>query len=126
MGRRAWIAIVLVAVVVVGAGGAAYAYDSSHKDEIAEGVTIGGVPVGGLTATEAEAKVQRELLDPLRQTLVVKFDGQKWKLPGKKLKVHAELSGAVDEALAESQDGGFPGRLARYVSGGEVEESIEP
>jgi lipoprotein-anchoring transpeptidase ErfK/SrfK len=126
MGRRAWIAIVVLAVVVLGAVGAAYAYDSSHKDEIAEGVTIGGVPVGGLTAAEAEAKVQRKLLDPLRQSLVVKFDGQEWKLPGKQLKVHAELSGAVEEALAESQDGGFPGRLVRYVSGGEVEESIEP
>jgi hypothetical protein len=126
MGRRAWIAITAVAALVLVAVGAAYAYDSSHKDEIAAGVSIGGVEVGGLTEAEAEAKVERQLLDPLRQTLVVEFDGERWKLPGKKLKVHADLSAAVAEALEQSQEGGVPGRLVRYVSGEEIEERIEP
>jgi lipoprotein-anchoring transpeptidase ErfK/SrfK len=126
MGRRAWIAIVAVAAIVFAAVGVAYAYDNSHKDQIADGVTIGGVDVGGLTEAEAEAKVRRTLLDPLKETLVVKFDDQTWELPGKKLKVHADLEGAVAEALAQSQDGGFTGRLVRYVSGEEVEEKIEP
>jgi lipoprotein-anchoring transpeptidase ErfK/SrfK len=126
MGRRAWIAITAVAALVLVAVGAAYAYDSSHKDEIAAGVTIGGVEVGGLTEAEAEAKVAHQLLDPLRQTLVVEFDGERWKLPGKKLKVHADLSAAAAEALEQSQEGGVPGRLVRYVSGEQVEERIEP
>jgi hypothetical protein len=126
MGRKSWIAVTAVVVLVLGLVGAAYAYDSSHKDEIAEGITIGGVDVGGLTEAEAEAKLQRKLLDPLREKLVVTFDGQTWKLKGKKLKVHADLKPSIAEALERSQDGGLPGRLVRYVSGEEVEEMIEP
>jgi hypothetical protein len=126
VGRKSWIAVIAIVVLVLGAVGAAYGYDDAHKDEIADGITIGGVEVGGLTAGQAEAKVKRQLLDPLRESLVVGFDGEKWKLPGKELKVHADLTDAVAEAVDQSQEGGFPGRLVRYVSGEEVEESIEP
>jgi lipoprotein-anchoring transpeptidase ErfK/SrfK len=126
MGRKSWIALIAVVVLVLGAVGAAFAYDSSHKDEIAAGITIGGIDVGGLSEAEAEAKLQRQLLDPLREKLVVSFDGETWKLKGEKLKVHADLGPAVSEAIDRSQDGGFPGRLVRYVSGGEVEDSIQP
>lgn len=126
MGRKAWIAVVAIVVLVLGAVGAAYAYDSSHKDEIAEGITIGGVDVGGLSQEQAEAKLEHKLLDPLRKTLRVSFDGETWKLKGKKLKVQADLEPAISEALDRSQDGGFPGRLVRYVSGDEVEDSIQP
>jgi lipoprotein-anchoring transpeptidase ErfK/SrfK len=126
MGRKAWIVVIAIVVLVLGAVGAAYAYDSSHKDEIAEGITIGGVDVGGMTAAEAEAKLRRQLLDPLREKLQVRFEDQTWKLEGKKLKVHADLGPAVAAANERSQDGGFPGRLVRYVSGEELEEQIEP
>ena len=126
MGRKSWIAVGLIVVLVLGAVGAAFAYDSSHKDEIAEGITIGGVDVGGLTEDQAEAKLQKKLLDPLRETIKVRFDDETWKLKGKKLKVHADLGPSIEEALERSQDGGFPGRLVRYVSGEEVEDSIQP
>jgi lipoprotein-anchoring transpeptidase ErfK/SrfK len=124
MGRKTQIAaFVAVFVVVMGAVGA-YAYDSSQKDQIAEGITVGGVDVGGLDEDQAKALVHRKLLAPLRHSLQVSFDGESWRLPGKQLKVHADLDTAVEEAVAESQDGGLPGRLVRYVSGGEVEEGI--
>jgi hypothetical protein len=118
--------VIAIVVLALGAVGAAYAYDSSHKGEIADGITIGGVDVGGLSEARAEAKLRHQLLDPLRQSLTVSFEGQTWKLDGTKLEVHAELGEAVSEAIERSQEGGFPGRLVRYVSGEEVEESIEP
>ncbi|MGN6558432.1 MAG: L,D-transpeptidase family protein [Solirubrobacterales bacterium] len=117
------IAVVAVLVIVVAA---AYAYDSSQKDQIADGVTVGGVDVGGMNEEEATAAVRRKLLAPLRHSLVVTFDGQTWKLPGQKLKIRADVAPAVEEALEASQEGGFPGRLVRYVSGGEVDEQITP
>jgi lipoprotein-anchoring transpeptidase ErfK/SrfK len=116
------IAAALLVVVVAGA----YAYDSSQKDKIAEGVTVGGVDVGGMDEEEAAAAVRRKLLAPLRTSLVVTFDGQTWKLSGKKLKIRADIESAVEEAVEDSQEGGFPGRLVRYVSGGEVDEKIVP
>lgn len=126
MGKRTSIALIAAALALVAVVAGAYAYDSSQKDKIADGVTIGGVDVGGMNEREAAAAVRRKLLAPLRHSLAVAFDGRTWKLPGRKLKVHAEIDGAVAEALAASQEGGFPGRLVRYVSGGEVDEQIAP
>jgi hypothetical protein len=126
LGRKTQIVVIAaVAVVVLGVAGA-YAYDSSQKDKIADGVRVAGVDVGGLDEDEATALVRRRLLAPLRHSLRVSFDGESWRLPGAKLKVHADIDGAVEEAIAESQDGGFPGRLVRYVTGDEVSESISP
>lgn len=124
MGRKTQIAaVVAVFLVVLGAVGA-YAYDSSQKDRIAEGITIGGVDVGGLSEEEAAAKVRRTLLAPLHDSLKVSYDGKAWNLSGEQLKVRADVDAAVQEAIAESQEGGLPVRLVRYVSGGKVEEGI--
>jgi lipoprotein-anchoring transpeptidase ErfK/SrfK len=124
LGRKGWIAAIaavgLVAVLVAGA----YAYDSSQKDKIADGVTVAGVDVGGLTADQAARKVRRQLLSPLRHSLRVGFDGESWILPGEKLKVHANIDAAVEQAVEESQDGGLPTRLVRYVTGEELDESL--
>lgn len=124
MGTKSWIAIGGLAVVAALLLGGAYAYDSSQKDQIADGITIGGVDVGGMDEGEAVAAVRRQLLGPLRHSLEVSFDGETWTLPGKRLKLRAEIDRAVSEAVDESRSGGFPGRLVRYVSGGEVDEGI--
>jgi lipoprotein-anchoring transpeptidase ErfK/SrfK len=124
MGRKALIGIaVLVAVLALGAV-AGYAYDSSKKDEIADGVAIAGVDVGGMDAAEAKRAVSRRLLNPLRHSLRVGYDGERWTLPGKNLKVHADLDAAVEEALDASREGGLPARLVRYVTGGSVDDRI--
>jgi lipoprotein-anchoring transpeptidase ErfK/SrfK len=124
MGRKSKIALAtVVAMLLLGAVGA-YAYDSTRDDEIAEGVTIGGVDVGGMDAERAERAVRRQLLAPLRHSLRVGYDGESWELPGKKLGVRADLDAAVEEALEVSRDGGLPGRVVRYVTGGEVDEAV--
>ncbi len=124
MGRGAKIATAFaVAVLLLGAVGA-YAYDSSQDGKIADGVTIAGVDVGGMSEAEAKRAVRRQLLAPLRHSLRVGYDGQSWTLPGKKLKVHADLDRAVEEAVEESREGGLPARLVRYVTGGSVDESV--
>jgi lipoprotein-anchoring transpeptidase ErfK/SrfK len=124
MGRKTQIAVIVVAVLVVLGAAGAYAYDSSQKDKIADGVTIAGVDVGGLNAEEATAAVRRHLLVPLRHPLKVSFGGETWALPGAKLKVRADIDKAVERAVEESQEGGLPTRLVRYVTGGEVDKPV--
>ncbi len=114
----------VLALLVLAVG--AYAYDSSQEGEIADGVSIAGVDVGGMTEAEAERAVRRQLIAPLRHSLRVGYDGENWTLPGKTLKLHAEVDQAVEEALEESRSGGFPGRLVRYVTGGSVEQQLSP
>src|SRR3954452_3274991 len=113
MGTKTSIAVLIAAVLLVVVAGGAYAYDSSQKDKIADGVTVAGVDVGGMSEEEAAVAVRRKLLVPLRHALVVSYDGQTWKLPGKKLKIRADIDSAVEEAVEASQEGGFPGRLVR-------------
>jgi len=124
LGRKSKIAIITGAFLLLMGAIGAYAYDSSHKGKIAEGVTIGGVEVGGMEADEAEAAVRKQLLAPLRHPLRVGYDGETWTLPGKKMKLHAEIDRAVTQALDESDEGGLPGRLVRYVTGGSVDKHI--
>jgi lipoprotein-anchoring transpeptidase ErfK/SrfK len=124
MGRKAQIAIAAVVVLLLVLVGVGYAYDNSQKDEIADGVTIGGVDVGGMSEAEAKQEVSRQLLGPLRHSLRVGYDGESWELPVKSLKVHANVDAAVEEALEESREGGFPGRLVRYVTGGSVDKQV--
>jgi lipoprotein-anchoring transpeptidase ErfK/SrfK len=126
VGRKLYIALALAVVLLLGAAVGAYAWDASRSDEIAEGVDIGGVDVGGMTEPEAEALVTQELIDPLDRDLVVTYDGVKYKLSAERLNVRADIEGMVDRALEVSQDGGLPGRIWRYATGAEVDESIEP
>ena len=76
------------------------------------------------TKPKPSRRCSRQLLGPLRHSLRVGYDGKSWTLPGKSLKVHADIDAAVEEAVAESRDGGFPGRLVRYVTGGSVDKQI--
>jgi len=124
MGSKARIAIVAaIALLLLGAV-VAYAYDSSQEDTIADGVTVGGVDVGGMGEAEAKREVQRRLLGPLRHSLRVGYDGRHWEISGRQLKVHADVDQAVEEALADSRDGGLPTRLVRYVTGGDLEKRV--
>ncbi|MGH2952997.1 MAG: L,D-transpeptidase family protein [Solirubrobacterales bacterium] len=126
MGRKFQIAIVLAIAAMLVAAVAAYAWDSSRSDEIAEGVRVGSTDVGGLTTDEATDLVRHELVTPLRKPVTVRFEGVKYRLSAENLEVEADVAGMVDRALDASRDGGLPGRLWRYATGGEVTETIEP
>lgn len=126
MGRKLQIAVIfLIAVMLVAAVGA-YAWDNSRSDQIAEGVEIGGVDVGGMTADEARKVVDAELVEPLQKHVTVDYDSVKYKISPEKLEVASDVDGMVDRALDESQDGGLPTRVWRYATGGEVDVAISP
>jgi lipoprotein-anchoring transpeptidase ErfK/SrfK len=124
VGRKTKIAIATVVILCLLGAVGAYAYDSSQDGTIADGVKIAGVDVGGMDEAEAKRAVRRQLLAPLRHSLRVGYDGEGWTLPGKRLKVRADLDRAVEEALEASRDGGLPSRLIRYVTGDEVDERV--
>ena len=121
LARKFQIALVVfvTALLVVAVG--AYAWDSSKSDQIADGVTIGGVDVSGMTADEATKVVDRKLVAPLRNPVTVRFEGVKYRLSTQNLKVRSNVDGMVDQALEESQQGGQPTRVWRYATGGEVD-----
>ncbi len=126
MGRKLYIAIVFGVVLLLAGAVGAYAWDASRSDEIAEGITIGGVDVGGMTKDEAQKAVSKVLIKPLDEDVTVNHEGTKYILSTEKLAVRADLGASVESALDASQEGGLPTRLWRYATGGEVDEAIEP
>jgi lipoprotein-anchoring transpeptidase ErfK/SrfK len=126
MGRKAQISIVAVVLLIAAVALVGYWYDSTQKDTIAEGVTIGGVDVGGLDADDAAVQVRTNLIDPLEKTVVVSYGGEDYELTSKEADVHADVDRMVDEALDASREGALPTRVWREITGGEVNEAIQP
>jgi lipoprotein-anchoring transpeptidase ErfK/SrfK len=126
VGRKLQIAVASVIVIMLVVAVGAYAWDNSRSGQIAEGITIGGVDVGGMTTDEARKVATAELVQPLRKHVTVTFEGVKYKLSPERLEVNADVDGMVDRALEESQEGGLPGRVWRYATGGEVDTAISP
>jgi lipoprotein-anchoring transpeptidase ErfK/SrfK len=124
MRQRSFIVIaVLLAVLVVGAVGV-YAYDSSHKDTIANGVTAGGVDISGMKPKAAQAKLDRELAAPLRKTVVVKFSHHRYKLTPEQAQVRVNTADMVHQAVEASRKGNIVSRTTRELTGGSVHKSI--
>jgi lipoprotein-anchoring transpeptidase ErfK/SrfK len=116
--RNKWF-ILLVVLLLVLAGGAvaAYAYDSSREDLIAEGVTVAGVDVGGMRVDEARRTVARSLEEPLSQPIRVARAGQRFRLSAEDAGMRAHVAGMVDDALEESRDGNIVTRVTRDLRG---------
>jgi lipoprotein-anchoring transpeptidase ErfK/SrfK len=126
MRHRWFILVAVVLLILIGGAVAAYAYDSSREDLIAEGVTIAGVDVGGMNRDEARALVRRELQEPLEQPISVVRGKTRFNLSAEDAGVKADVGGMVDEALRASRDGSIFSRVARDVTGGEEDVQVPP
>lgn len=124
MGRKAQVLIVSLVVLLIGGAVAAYAYDGSNKDQLAEGVTINGIDVSGMDREQATETVTNKVLRPQRKPVQVKFKKQVYNLPVKKLKIRADIDTAIEEAFVKSREGSLPGRVLREVTGGSIDARI--
>lgn len=124
MGRKTQVLMVAAVFLLIGGAVGAYAYDSSTKDQLAEGVTINGIDVSGMNRNEATEAVTNQVLAPQRKPVEVKFNQQKYDLPVKELKIRADVESSVDRAFTASRDGSLPSRLVREVTGSPVDAAI--
>jgi lipoprotein-anchoring transpeptidase ErfK/SrfK len=114
-----------LAVLLVLAG-AVYAYDSSRGDKIAEGISVGGVDVGGLTPAAARAKLEDRYLRALKAPIVVHHDTKTWVLGPREARIASNVSAMVDDAVARSDQGNVFSRTWRRLTGGEVHARLQP
>jgi lipoprotein-anchoring transpeptidase ErfK/SrfK len=126
LNRSHKIAIALVALVTMGLllSVAVWAYDDAQKDQIAPGIKIGGVDVGGRSADSARKIIKREVVAPLKQPVVVTYDGKSYTLSADQLHPTADIDGMVQEAIDRSRQGNILDRVSRYASGGEVDANL--
>ncbi len=114
-----------LAVVVV-LGGALYAYDHARANEIAKGVEVGGIPLGGMTVEQARARLEGEIMRPLERPIVIHHDKKTWTLGAHEARIRADLSAMVDQAVAKSRSGDLFSRSWRSLTGEKVDADLEP
>jgi L,D-transpeptidase catalytic domain/Putative peptidoglycan binding domain len=103
-----------------------WAYDNAQEDQIAPGITVGGVDIGGRSAESARKIIKNEVVAPLKQPVVVSFGSEDFTLSPGRLKQKADIDGMVDEAIEASREGGLLKRAFRYASGSDVDTELDP
>jgi lipoprotein-anchoring transpeptidase ErfK/SrfK len=125
MGKRAPLILsAMVVLLLLGGSVALYSYDQGKDDQIAKGVTVAGIDVGGMTRAEATALVQRRLADPLDQPIRVRAANHTFRLSPQRSEVTTDVGGMVADAVAASRDGNLIQRSWRNLTGGEVHEAV--
>ena len=114
------IPLAVVVLVIAGLG----AYDYAKKDTIAEGVTVSGIDVGGLTRDEATAKLRAELLPVLAKPVTVEVGNKQFTLGPRESRVAANLDGTIDAAVAAGRTGVFPVRAVTTIAGTQTNENV--
>ena len=120
--------IALVALVVMGLllAVGVWAYDDAQKDQIAPGIKVGGVDIGGRDADSARKIIKRQVVAPLQQPVVVSYQGKDYTLSPKQLNETADVDGMVQEAIDRSRQGNILDRVTRYAGGGDVNADLAP
>ena len=126
MRHRSAIAVAVVLLVLVGGAAGVYTYDSGREDTIAQGISAGGVDLGGMRAAQAEVALEEAVGRPLRRPVKVRYRGRTFKLTPRRAKLETDVDGMVAEAVARSRDGNLISRTVRDLSGGEVRAELDP
>ena len=122
---RSFFIVAAVLVLLLVAAGGVYAYDSGREDQIAKGITVGGVDVGGLKATAAEQRLRAAVLEKLNRPVVAKYHGKHFTLTPKQARVGVDIDGSVAQALHRSRSGNIFARTSRNLRGTSLNEDLD-
>jgi lipoprotein-anchoring transpeptidase ErfK/SrfK len=110
--------------VIVLLGVAMLVYDHARRDRIAGGVSIAGVPVGGLSESAARAKLERELIAKLSKPVTVHSGSREWTLTARRAGVTVDAANMVSQAVEASREGSIFTRTIRSLTGGSVHRDV--
>jgi lipoprotein-anchoring transpeptidase ErfK/SrfK len=122
---RSFVIVAAVLVLLFVAAGGVYAYDSGHKDQIAKGITVGGVDVGGLKAKAAERRLRAAVLNRLNRPVVAHYHGKHFTLTPAQARVGVDIDGSVTSALDRSRSGNILTRTERGLRGTRLNEDVD-
>jgi hypothetical protein len=122
---RSFFIVATLVVLLVAAAGGIYAYDSGREHQITKGITVGGVPVGGMKEAAARAKLRRAVLEPLNQPVVAHYKGKDYKLTPAQAKVGVDIDGSISQAIQRSREGNILARTTRNLQGKRIDEDIK-
>lgn len=85
-------------------GGVVAGLNAASSGRIAEGVTIGGVDVGGLTPEQARSRIDAIYTSSLNEPVVMRRRGVDYKLTAKAAKLSVDVDKAIGLAVAKSEE----------------------
>ncbi|MFL5895911.1 MAG: L,D-transpeptidase family protein [Thermoleophilaceae bacterium] len=124
MGKRAFIVLALVLVLLIGGAVGVSAYDHGRSDLISKGVTVAGIDVGGMRRDAATTLLQKRLAAPLNRPIVVRAGRHRFRLTAHRAQVTTDVGGMVAQAVAASRRGNIIQRAWRGLTGGQVHKTI--
>ena len=112
-----------VIAALAGAGlVAAYVYAASRDDVVPEGATAGGVEIGGMSKSDARARISKTLGPRLTRPIVVEYRRRSFRVSPSALKLRLDAERMVERALRAR--GNFLVRTARDIAGTSVDEDV--
>lgn len=125
--RNRTFALVAIAVgLLLFAAVALFTYDSLRADRIAEGLTVGGVEVGGMTEGEAEREIETALVTRLGDPVTVRLDGASVELDPARIRLGVNVDRTIDAAIEQSREGTIFERVYRELTGGDLDVNVDP
>jgi len=125
--------LTLILAIAVGALvlclGAMFVADASSGDSVGKGIKVANVNVGGLSDDEARAKLETDLVAPLKKPLTIAIGGAKqadMHLTAKAAQTHVDVAKTVDAAVKEGRKGGVFARTWRGITGSEHKATVKP
>ena len=125
MRSRSFFIVAAVLVLLLVAAGGVYAYDTGRKDQIAKGISVGGVDVGGLETKAAEQRLRTAVLAKLNRPVVAKYRGKRFTLTPRQARVGVDIDGSVNKALHRSRSGNILARTSRNLRGTSLNEDLD-
>ena len=117
--------LLAVAAVALTAGGAyAYFWENGRSDLLASGITVAGVDVGGMHASDARALLEQRLVARLRTPLRLTAGSRSFIVDPMHAGLRIYVDGMVSRALAASRSGGLAHRFLRDLAGHRVHAAV--
>jgi hypothetical protein len=127
LGRRWTIALLLLlGLALLGGAGVAYAtydYSNEYAGRMLPGTTIAGVDVGGMDEEEALAAVRAAVRPELRRSIEVEWEDRTWDVTPAKVGATSTAAGAVEVALAASEETSFFQKMKMRVFGEDLDHA---
>lgn len=119
-GRIAAYGAIAIALIVL----VSFGFESWRADRISDGVTVVGVELAGLDRAAAEAKLRRELEEPLLSPVKAVYEGESSTLSAAGAGIEVDVEGMTDQAVDASHSGFFVVSALRNALGLKRNESV--
>ena len=86
-----------------------------HTNRIYSGISIAGLPVGGMTRASALGQLNQRMIDYPLPPVTVAYNGSQWPLTADQVKAQVDWMAAVNQAYLVGRQGSFGDHLANQL-----------